>query len=291
MAAVAALRKVTAQLSLVRSFSPFVIRDVLDEYPEFYTELGALAILRQLLLWSKIGKIDTARRIAETYPILIRSAPFVVNAFRKHGVVPGRDIDADGMLPDEDGAATPNAGTLDEQRLISRHQLASALMQAGSGPGASAALAEALARMDSLDEQHAAIEAAAGPSTSTSNPSASSTLTADPNAADSSARITSQAFNNAMRGAYRSTAYRTPPLSAAARTLDPNVPFDGAVAAAAAAASNIPAGQESARDRYRAELMIMREMGLTDDVQNVSALIVCNGNVEGAIDLVLSGLA
>lgn len=315
MAAVAALRKVTAQLSLARSFSPAVIRDVLEEYPEFHTELGAQAILRQLLLWSKIGKIDTARRIAETYPILILSAPFVVSAFRKHGGAPGRDIDAglgmaDGLAPtDEDAAAAPSAEAVDDQRLISRHQLASALMRAGSGPGASAALAEALARMDSQDEQHAASvaaaaaasAAAAGPSASTSNASASSTLTsrpsdvtADPNAAASSARISSQAFNNAMRGAYRSTARRSQSIPTAAPTPDPNVPLDGASAAAAAAAetANIPAEQESARVRYRAELMIMREMGLTDDVQNVSALIVCNGNVEGAIDLVLlSGLA
>ncbi|XP_058058985.1 uncharacterized protein LOC131209853 [Anopheles bellator] len=40
--------------------------------------------------------------------------------------------------------------------------------------------------------------------------------------------------------------------------------------------------------RYRAELELMREMGLADTENNLQALIVCNGNVESAVNLVLS---
>lgn len=93
---------------MVRCFSPALIRDVLIEFPEFHTELGALAILRNLLLWSMIGKFETARRIAETYPILIRSAPFVVQSFRKHGGRPiggGLGDDRAVAYDDEPGAA------------------------------------------------------------------------------------------------------------------------------------------------------------------------------------------
>lgn len=39
--------------------------------------------------------------------------------------------------------------------------------------------------------------------------------------------------------------------------------------------------------QYAAELQTMREMGLTEDNSNLQALILCNGNVEAAVTLVL----
>ncbi|XP_050100092.1 ubiquitin-like protein 7 [Anopheles aquasalis] len=42
--------------------------------------------------------------------------------------------------------------------------------------------------------------------------------------------------------------------------------------------------------QYRSELELMREMGLADTETNLQALIVCNGNVESAVNLVLSGM-
>lgn len=39
--------------------------------------------------------------------------------------------------------------------------------------------------------------------------------------------------------------------------------------------------------RYAAELQTMREMGLTEESSNLQALILCNGNVEAAVTLVL----
>lgn len=38
---------------------------------------------------------------------------------------------------------------------------------------------------------------------------------------------------------------------------------------------------------YAAELQTMREMGLTEEHSNLQALILCNGNVEAAVTLVL----
>ncbi|XP_053681172.1 ubiquitin-like protein 7 [Anopheles nili] len=43
--------------------------------------------------------------------------------------------------------------------------------------------------------------------------------------------------------------------------------------------------------QYRRELDQMREMGLTDTETNLQALLVCNGNVESAINLVLGGMS
>lgn len=39
--------------------------------------------------------------------------------------------------------------------------------------------------------------------------------------------------------------------------------------------------------QYAAELLTMREMGLTEENSNLQALILCNGNVEAAVTLVL----
>lgn len=39
--------------------------------------------------------------------------------------------------------------------------------------------------------------------------------------------------------------------------------------------------------RYATELQIMRDMGLTEENSNLQALILCNGNVEAAVTLVL----
>uniref|UniRef100_A0A182XG37 UBA domain-containing protein n=1 Tax=Anopheles quadriannulatus TaxID=34691 RepID=A0A182XG37_ANOQN len=43
--------------------------------------------------------------------------------------------------------------------------------------------------------------------------------------------------------------------------------------------------------QYRRELDTMREMGLTDTETNLQALIVCNGNVESAVNLVFGGMS
>lgn len=43
--------------------------------------------------------------------------------------------------------------------------------------------------------------------------------------------------------------------------------------------------------QYNSELYTMREMGLQDETSNLHALILCNGNVEAAINLVLAGMS
>lgn len=360
-AAVSALRKVTVQVTLVKSFSPAAIRDVLEEYPEFYTDIGALAILRNLLLWSKIGKIENARRIAETYPILIVSAPFVVKAFRKHGGALGRDELSDGSVTSDDETAAVTAtaaaaaaavaplaaaaleGNVVRQRAsraggaISRNQLANALSLslAGSAPPAdadAAGAAEVGAAFDAfMPSANAAADAAvaaatSGPSTSTPSSStsslstssaaaatsASSVIAATDSAADAARstsstgnRISNVTFHNALRNAYLHAVEQQPqqptlppPIDAA----DVPEPIDvdatpPAATPAPAAAAAVPSSLEldnyleQTRQQYTAELQIMHDMGLVNVARNVPALILCDGDVERAINLVLSGMS
>lgn len=46
---------------------------------------------------------------------------------------------------------------------------------------------------------------------------------------------------------------------------------------------------ENLHERYASKLQTMREMGLFDDITNLQALDITNGDVEAAVNLVLSG--
>lgn len=48
-----------------------------------------------------------------------------------------------------------------------------------------------------------------------------------------------------------------------------------------------PTANNTNVQQYAAELQIMRDMGLTEESSNLQALIICNGNVETAVSLVL----
>lgn len=83
--------------------------------------------------------------------------------------------------------------------------------------------------------------------------------------------------------------------------------FSNALSQALASSSNAPAStdapvttpiatnqssesNENLSVRYASELQTMREMGLQDDITNLRALDMSNGEVEAAINLVLMGL-
>lgn len=52
---------------------------------------------------------------------------------------------------------------------------------------------------------------------------------------------------------------------------------------------NLPESNENLTDRYATELRTMQEMGLFEELINIQALVISNGDVEAAINLVLTG--
>lgn len=382
-AAVTVVRQYAHPLSLVKAFGPTVIRDVLETYPEFYAELGALAILRNLQLWFKLGKTVTARRIAETYPLLILSAPFVVERFRMHGGGGNgssfaRALDeqlSDGgsspLASDDETAAAagggggvavaaagrsraqqpaanaPASATLN----ISRNQLADALLFAGSallrGGNAAALNADppsnaepvrnaepyananllrqaaeiALARQtqrrldttSSVASGSSAVQPSSAPSTSSTAAALSATTGPAPPAASAtrSRQIEATALQHALLQSTAAAAAAAavaspppPPLASSSAAPDANAmaadagvadaPPSGAAAITALGSlgRDPTAGEMSAfiqamAAEHSAELQTMRDMGLTDDMRNVHALLLCNGDVERAVNFVL----
>lgn len=86
-----------------KALRPEVIKSVMEAYPEFHHNLGALAILKDAILLSRLSYLDTARDMAKQYPILIRSADFVIKALRDH--VAGTKKEFPPALPSMPGTA------------------------------------------------------------------------------------------------------------------------------------------------------------------------------------------
>lgn len=99
--------------------------------------------------------------------------------------------------------------------------------------------------------------------------------------------VTSSALNNALQNAFQ----RATPNSAVQQTqqlvgnsepadIDSPVPTS---------ATDDESPMDGIGGQFSSELAVMRDMGLTDETRNVQMLILCGGNVEQAINLMLSG--
>ncbi|KAG4065110.1 hypothetical protein HA402_007507 [Bradysia odoriphaga] len=210
---------------------PEVINKVLERYPEFYSDTGAFAILKDAVLLEKMIHSYQAKLIGDQYPILIKSAKFMaetmIAVMKKNPVNPAQRIRTEDSSESSEGdspQASPSRSA-DSQR-ISRNQLAAALLFAGT------------ASLNSLSS-------IAQPSTDNDEEMATTSNT-------------------------------TPPASQTS-----------AVSAADPGTSSVEAPTDNSSQRYAAELQIMRDMGLTEENSNLQALVMCNGNVEAAVTLVL----
>lgn len=256
---------------------------MLVEYPEFHRHLGAFAILKDCILLLRIVTFEFARKMAEAYPLLIISAPFVVKTMKavlnpSSLTMPTLEaIDGLDTISEESSASdgeSPATASPADIRRISRGQLATALMLAGTlSPNS-------LAHIANDGSPAAAADSAAAASTSSAT----------------SGRISNSLFTNALSQAFGSTAAAAATATAASAaaavtttpsTMTPRVitnndtvtPMDS---------SDAPA---DAAQQYVNELQTMREMGLTEEQSNLQALIIYNGNVEAAINLVLGGMS
>lgn len=269
------------------------MKQVLEAYPEFHTNLGAYAILRDSILIQSMTDYETTKTIAKQYPILIHSAEFVTKLLREHlaankpnlvqNVQPAEDSMSDSSSSESDSpTVSPNQRSGDI-RQISRDQLTQALLLAGTSSTNS--LSNIAQRNQSQTSSSSALP-------STSSASASSTGPTTVSAPSSASLISSSMFSNALSQA----------LNAAGTGGGGNTgtAIGGAITQSTSAqlnpppavpnSPNLPGSNENLADRYATELQTMREMGLFEEMINIQALVVSNGDVESAINLVLSGL-
>lgn len=248
------------------------MKTIVEAFPEYNTNLAAYTFIRDSILIQSLTVLDSATEIAKEYPILIHSAEFIAKTVREHlaankpsllnNIPPVDDSlsDSSGSESDSTAASSPNHARANEIRQISRDQLSQALMLAGTASTNS---------LSNIAQRSSQSNSSSAPSTSGAlvNPSTAST--------SSSTSITNSFLANALSQAMLASSDR----SGTAGTVQP--------------AQNQPAVLDSNENhalRYANELQTMREMGLLDELMNIQALAVSNGDVEAAINLVLSGL-
>lgn len=253
------------------------MKQVLEVYPEFHTNLAAYAILRDSILIQSMTDFETVKNFAKQYPILVHSAEFVTKTIREHltankpnlvqNVQPAEDSLSDSSSSESD---SPAAGVSNQRtgdiRQISRDQLSQALFLAGNASSNS---------LSNIAQRNQTQSTGSGPSTS----SAPSTV---PSAAQSSSGnlISNSMFSNALSQALNATSSSASPQSTSTQPSP----------APSAGGQNSSSSNDNLAERYATELQTMREMGLFEELINIQALVVSNGDVEAAINLVLSGL-
>lgn len=254
------------------------MKQVLEVYPEFHTNLAAYAILRDSILIQSMTDFETVKNFAKQYPILVHSAEFVTKTIREHltankpnlvqNVQPAEDSLSDSSSSESD---SPAVGVASNQRSgdirqISRDQLSQALFLAGNASSNS---------LSNIAQRNQTQSTGSGPSTS----SAPSTV---PSATQSSSGnlISNSMFSNALSQALNATGSSASPQSTSTQPSP----------APSAGGQNSSSSNDNLAERYATELQTMREMGLFEELMNIQALVVSNGDVEAAINLVLSGL-
>lgn len=258
-----------------KAIRPEVLRKVLDAYPEFHTNLGAYAILRDAILIGPMSVLESAQQIAKLYPILIHSSEFVTKTIKEY-LASNKPNLATHALPSEDSLSDSSSSEGDSPmaspnqqpdiRAISRDQLAAALLMAGTSSRNS---------LSNISTHRAPPASGSAPAVipSTSTPSSSTAATAGQISNSLFTSALSQALLAQLAGAGAGAAGTT------------------AAGGAANAAQMAQSSNENHAERYANELQTMREIGLFDEMVNIQALVVSNGDVEAAINLVLSGLA
>lgn len=190
---------------------------------------------------------------------------------------------------EEENSSNPNQSEQARIRRISRDQLAAALMLAGSSSLNS--LSNIAQRNANLTEQQqqerqqrSILDAA---STSSNNSPSPSPATPG--------RITSSLFNSALTQALMNTTAQSSSSSSSSQ-LNPNDNSDQQqqlqqLHGMLMDTSSLPLNQSNEqRQRYANQLEIMTEMGLLNESLNLQALILTEGDVEAAINLVLAGI-
>lgn len=251
-----------------------MLRKVLDAYPEFHTNLGAYAILRDAILIAPMSALESAQQIAKLYPILIHSSEFVTKTIKELAsnkpnlathALPGEDSLSDSSSSEGDSPmASPNQQP--DIRAISRDQLAAALLNAGTSS------------RNSLSNIAQRVAPIGGATASGQSPRSVIPSTSASSSASSTGQISNSLFTNALSQALLAQ------LAGAGAT-------NAATTGSSTAAPPAQVSNENLAERYASELQTMREIGLFDEMVNIQALVVSNGDVEGAINLVLSGLA
>lgn len=237
---------------------PEVIDNIISSSPGLHEDFVAIAMLQDPELMGHFADIDTIKRIAELHPVLIEAAQNLVAAVHEEA--------------HNNASADSNSSVLNTQPTAysySLHNLSDDEEMAGdSSQSSDSTQPSNLSANPSNTITSARLAAAlsrAGARTFPLSNSPSSTSASSTN----SGVITTEMFTQAIQQAFATTPAPIAPTSLPPM-LHPTLP-------------------ESTD--WQRQLAQMHEMGLQDDNTNVQALILTNGNVQAAIELVFNSFS
>lgn len=252
-----------------------------DSHPELRRDLVALSVLKDPIILATFSSPDTVRKFAEHHRVLIEATETIVRVLKSKTLLEVEEAPAaametagdDQLSDDSSSSSSDNAPASTSRasqrpaslRRVTSAQLASALMTANSFNNSLSSLSQR-----NLEDQ----PEGAPPTTGT--------------AASSSARITNSMFLSALSNVLLSNRRNADGASSNAESSDGAAP-------AAVQTDHVEENNMSMEDAdahrvatYQPALDQMFEMGLRDRSANLQAIMLCNGNLQEAINLVLS---
>lgn len=244
---------------------PEFLKKVLEKYPIMRVNLSTISILKDPILLATLGNPDTVRQMADENHDLIDASKFIVdtlnsksNTFLNYSGNPADDFDSSSSL-DEPMASSSRAS----HRHIVVTQLTQALGQAIAGG------TNSLANISQRNLSEGSGQRV---------DSGYNTLNSG-----APSRITSSMFLNALSEVIQSTRSNNDVRNSRIS------PIENVHNSTTEATPRQTEVNDRQQHLYLAELQIMRDMGLTNTELCLQALILCNGDLEPAINLVLSG--
>ena len=243
---------------------------ILDDHPELRRDLVALSVLKDPIILATFTNPETVRKYAEYHRVLIEASDTIVQVLKGKNLkepevaAPMETAGDDQLSDDSSSSSSDNSPStsrsrtrpLSSLRQVTQQQLASALLSANS--------------LSSISQRNLTQESA-GADASSSQPTPS-------------ARITNSMFLNALSNVLMSNR----------RIGDENGSSDTA-AVPSAVSAGVEENNMSMDDvdehriaSYQPALDQMFEMGLTDRSANLQAIMLCNGNLDEAINILLS---
>lgn len=266
------------------------MKTILSKHPELQKDIVALSFLKDPILLSNLQNPDTVRRMAEHHRILVEAAEDICKALKS---VRSTTLAENIPVP-----VQPNFDQADFSDSSSSSSESGTSPQASTSSGASRRITSELLRRSLAAAAQSNQNSLAnisqrnltqGISPSTSSPSISSNQRRN--------IISSSMFMDAMNEVLRSRRSETEAsqnVSQNQESVDESeadpVPEQNQEQSME---SEEARGAQDARDvemiaSFQNQLRQMEDMGLTNKAANIQALMVCNGNLEAAVNLVLA---
>lgn len=266
---------------------------IFDAHPELKKDVIAMSVLKDPILLSNLQNPDTIRKIAQHHRVLIEASETIVKALKsaKPLAAPVAQSNIDDLSDSSSSSSgsetnTAQASNSNIVRRITQEYLRQSL-QAAQGRNS----------LSNISQRN--LNQGAGGTGTGSNPIFPSTSSSSVPAGAAGHRfISSSMFMNAMNEVLLANRRATEgSIDVPGDETSPPNP-DALIAEPDAAPVDEERMEEDrtaqdARDvemitSFQTQLRQMEEMGLTNKVRNIQALMVCNGNLEAAVNLVLA---